>query len=113
MRGFAKSDDRSGWNARFVDAPSPELAPVDLVRVQIDGRGVDAVGLFSAEHTEGELTDAANRLCLAVKTATDDAVIQRRVDPAIGRGVGRGRDAVDVFQRVELVPRAVLGRRSK
>ena len=108
-RGFAKSDDRSGWNAGFIDAPPPQLAPVDLARVQIDGRGVDAVGLFSTEHTEGELAGAANRLRLAVKIATHDAVTHCRVDPAIGRGVGRGRDSVDVFQRVVLVPRAVLG----
>ena len=108
-RGFAKPDDRSGRNPGFIDAPSPKLARVDLARVQLEGGGVDAVGFFSVEHTEGELTGAVDRLRLAVKIATHDAVIHGRVDPAIGRGVGRGRDSVDVFQRVVLVPGAVLG----
>ena len=65
--------------------------------------------LLSAEHPQGELTGTANRLQLAVEAPADDAMIQRRVDPAISRRVRRGRDAVDVFKRVVLVSGAVLG----
>ena len=85
-----------------------KLAPVDLGRVQIDGRRGNAIGAFASQHAEGERPDAVNRLPLAVKTAPHDAAIHGGIDPRIGRGVGDRSDAVHVLQRVVLVPSSVL-----
>src|SRR4029079_1506180 len=100
-RGLPKSDDRSGRHERFADPPPPQLAPVDLVDVQIGRRHRDGVGRLAAKHPQGDGAGRLNLNCLNLQTAADYAVAQCRVHPAVDGRVGYRRDAIQVIQGTE------------
>src|SRR3954451_19064319 len=107
-RWISKPDERAGGDARFVDAPAPKLAPVDLIDVQMESSDRDRIGRLAAEHAEGELADTLDGILLDVETAANDAMVHRRVDPAIGWGIRRRCNSIDVLQWVELVTGPIL-----
>jgi hypothetical protein len=86
----------------------PELSPVDLDDIQVGRRHRDVVGHLSAQDANGQRADGIRVGRLAPETATDDAPTHRGVHPAVGRGVGYSRNPVQVVQRVEILPRAIL-----
>src|SRR5688572_27621473 len=108
-RWVSKTDDRPGREAAVVDAPPAELAPVNLVPIQTQSRDRDAVGGLAMEHAQCKLPDPRNRIALAVKTATDDPMAHRGIDPAVGWRVRGSGYSIDVLEWMKLVSVAILG----
>jgi len=79
-----------------------------LIDVQVEHRNRDVVRAFSAEHAQRQPTESFEHRFLLIQTATNDAVIHRRVGPAV-RGSVRGADHdVEILQRMESLPATIL-----
>jgi hypothetical protein len=102
-RRLLEEDLGSRRHTRLADPPAPELPPVDLRGVQINGRIRDGVRVLAAQHAQRHRADGVDLRRLAAKAAANNAMVHRGVDPAVGRGAGDAGDSIQIGERLEVL----------